>query len=92
MGRTVRELELTLTSRELSEWAAYYMLEPFGQHRTDDGARGIMALMYNANRPAKSEAAEPSEFMPVWKPPVPKEDPQVAIERARAWFERQANG
>jgi len=32
MGRTKRELQSQLTSREFAEWYAYYTMEPFGDH------------------------------------------------------------
>ena len=40
MGRTVRELAKAMGSDELSEWAAYYQLEPFGP-MADDWRHGI---------------------------------------------------
>ena len=87
LGRTVADLERSLTSAELTEWAGFYLLEPFGQSRADDGARGIMALLYNANRAPKAKAAEPSEFMPVWRPQETI-DAEAKAEKLRAWLDR----
>lgn len=50
LGMTRRRLLSELDSAELSEWMAYYQLEPFGCP-ADDARHGIMAAMfYNANR------------------------------------------
>lgn len=87
LGRTVAELERSLTSAELTEWAGYHMLEPFGQQRADDGQRGVMALLYNANRAAKSKALEPSEFMPAWRPPEKRAADNGAA--LKAWLDKQ---
>lgn len=37
MGRTVGELEQTLTMSELAEWRAYDVIDPIGGYRTDLG-------------------------------------------------------
>jgi hypothetical protein len=87
LGRTVAELERSLSSAELTEWAGYSLLEPFGQQRADDGQRGIMALLYNANRAPKAKAVEPSDFMAVWRPQETI-DAEAAAERLRAWLDR----
>lgn len=35
MGRTVEELLLTMSAKELTEWMAFSTLEPFGDERAD---------------------------------------------------------
>lgn len=35
LGMTVKELLQRMDSRELSEWMAYYNIEPFGEERAD---------------------------------------------------------
>lgn len=87
LGRTVADLERSLSSAELTEWAGYSLIEPFGQPRTDDGARGIMALLFNAHRDTKAKAAEPADFLQVWKPKA-QIDAEAQAERLRAWLER----
>ena len=89
LGRTVSELERSLTSAELTEWAAYSLLEPFGQQRADDGLRGIMSLLYNANRAPKSKPIEPDEFMRAWRPQETI-DAETKNARLRDWLDRQA--
>ena len=63
MGRTVAELELSLGSAELSEWIAFYELEPFGPRRDNYHAGMIAAMIANSNRAKGAKAVSPSDFM-----------------------------
>jgi len=72
MGKPVAELERTLTSHELAEWAAYNIVEPFGQPRTDDGFRLLAYALFNANRGKNAKPFEMGEFLKVWEPPQRK--------------------
>ena len=47
LGRTVNELEQTLGSGELTEWKAYYSIEPFGQERDNWNTAMIAATVAN---------------------------------------------
>ena len=47
LGRTVSELEQTLGSGELTEWKAYYSIEPFGQERDNWNTAVIAATVAN---------------------------------------------
>lgn len=47
---TVRELLDRIDSREMSEWMAYYRIEPFGEMRADLRQQSICATIANANR------------------------------------------
>lgn len=51
----------SMSSRELSEWMAYYELEPFGEGRADLRAGTVAAVVA---RSAGSKSAKPSDFMP----------------------------
>jgi hypothetical protein len=42
-----------MSSRELSEWMAYYSLEPFGEYRADLRAAIIARMAAQSNRPLK---------------------------------------
>jgi len=55
-----------LSSRSISEWMAYYSLEPFGEERADLRFGMLMALLANINRdPEKRrEPYTAEEFMP----------------------------
>lgn len=55
-----------LSSWQVTEWLAYYGLEPFGEERSDLRAGIVAATVANANRDAKRRAKpfEPGEFMP----------------------------
>ncbi|ATP18567.1 hypothetical protein BV87_09305 [Sphingobium yanoikuyae] len=48
MGRTVEELSASLSDDELTEWMAFYDVEPFGCAVEDDRARHIVSILFNA--------------------------------------------
>lgn len=60
------ELGHRLSSRELSEWMAYYELEPWGEDRGDLRAGIVASVIANVNRDPKQRRApfEPQDFMP----------------------------
>lgn len=62
LGRTVSELEASLSSTEFTEWMAYYTLEPFGQWRDNWHSAQLASLLYNINR-GKNKALETADFM-----------------------------
>lgn len=53
LGRTVSELDNTLSSSEFVEWMAYYTIEPWGQWRDNWHSAQIAALLYNVNSSKK---------------------------------------
>jgi len=61
---TVAEMLARISAQELTEWAAYYMLEPFGEDRADLRAGIISATVANVNRGEKQEPLTAQEFMP----------------------------
>jgi hypothetical protein len=67
MACTVAELGRRLSSAELTEWMAMELLEPSGDARADDRARGIMTLIARAN--GWPDAA-PGDFLTAWQPPA----------------------
>lgn len=66
---TVGELLGRIGSRELTEWMAYYALEPFGAERGDLQAGIVAATVANVNRDKKKqrEPFTPQDFMPDWE-------------------------
>ncbi len=68
MGQVdVDALLASLSSRQISEWMAYFALEPFGEERADLRAALIACLIANANRDEKKRPTpfRVEEFMPV---------------------------
>ncbi len=63
LGRTVSELEASMSSSEFSEWIEYYQLEPFGQWRDNWHAAQIAALLFNANRGKTQQPLKAQDFM-----------------------------
>ncbi len=62
-GRTVAELQRTMSSAEFVRWKAYYKLEPGEPYRTDLRFATLMALIANMVRGKKQKARTPKEFM-----------------------------
>ena len=53
---TVRELLARIDSRELTEWMAFYELEPWGSEIDDHRAGTIAATIANVNRDPKKKS------------------------------------
>ena len=73
-----------MSSQELTEWAAFYALEPFGEERADLRAGIISATVANVNRGEKQEPLTAQEFMPKFgeeqvdgEPEPPEDDPEA---------------
>lgn len=62
LGRTVAELYETLTPQEMTEWQAYYQLEPWGAWRDNWHSAQLSTLLFNINR-GKHPAAKVKDFM-----------------------------
>lgn len=65
---TVRELLSRIDSQELSEWMAFYTLEPWGTEVEDLRAGIVASTIANANRDPKKQRKpfKPQDFMPKW--------------------------
>ena len=59
------ELLARISSRELTEWMAYYALEPFGEVQDEYRAALVASMVANTARDEKkhSEAFQAKEFM-----------------------------
>ena len=58
-----------MDSRELTEWAAFYTLEPFGGDTEYIGHAITASTVANANRGKNKKAAKVEDFMPKWEKP-----------------------
>lgn len=54
-----------LSGRELTEWQAYYRLDPWGGGRDDANAAMIASCVVNMLR-ARGPAVSPADLMPKW--------------------------
>jgi len=63
---TVRELLRRIDSRELSEWQAYYGIEPWGTEVDDHRFGVVTSTIANVNRDPKKRARpyNPDDFFP----------------------------
>ena len=64
-----------MSSRELTEWMAFFSLEPWGTEVEDWRAGLIAATIANANRDPKKRRKlyEPQDFMPRYEKPQVEE-------------------
>ena len=57
------ELLATISSEELTEWAAYYQIDPFGSHRADIQAGVVASTMANIHA-KRGHSFTPADFIP----------------------------
>lgn len=81
---TVRELLARIDSRELSEWMAYYEVNPFGSVRDDLQAGIVASTIANVNRGKNDKSFTPSDFMPYMDKPEQSEGDMQAVMDALA--------
>lgn len=81
---TVREMLSRIDAHELTEWLAYYRIEPFGESVADQRMGIQAALLANINRDSKHnrEPYRPTDFIPwheanVDTGPVLLDDPEA---------------
>lgn len=88
----MRELEWSLDSDELTEWAAYAQIDPFGGIRGDYHAAIITSNMMNAH--AGKLVTKPKDFMPTFGPPTltPAMSPQQIHAMLSMRFRRGPGG
>mgnify|MGYP003645784528 FL=1 len=84
LGCTVRELLARIDSHELSEWMAFYSLDPFGDVRGDLQAGIVASTIANANSGKGSRTFQPADFMPLMEKPEQDEDDMISIMTAMA--------
>ncbi|NBT83020.1 MAG: DUF4035 domain-containing protein [Betaproteobacteria bacterium] len=70
----VRELLARVGSDELTEWMAFYQLEPFGEMRADLRSGVVASTFANAHRTKDARAFTPEDFMPYIERTTPKDD------------------
>ncbi len=61
---TVNELLHRVSAQELTEWMAFYRLEPFGSEANYLGHAITSATVMNSQRTKKSKVFKPETFMP----------------------------
>jgi hypothetical protein len=64
LGCTVRELLGRLDSQELSEWMAFYSIDPWGDQRGDLRNAMLLAHVVGMMRKRGTMPPHPREFMP----------------------------
>lgn len=53
-----------MSARELSEWAAFFALEPFGYQAGLHGSAVVASTIANVNRRKGQRAFKPADFLP----------------------------
>lgn len=80
---TVRELGERMSATELTQWAEFADIEPFGSHIDDVRTGSITAALYNVNRDLEQcpEPFAPLDFCPwnatQYAPPAEAQDAQL---------------
>lgn len=84
LGMTVEELGQRMSSRELSEWMAFFSLEPWGCEVEDWRFAMLASVIANVNRDPKKHRKpfEPRDFLP--------QRDKVAVQQEEQTWEEQA--
>lgn len=69
MGVPVDHLLKSISARELTEWMAYYEVEPFGEARDDLRMGIICSTIANVNRGKGGRVFKPEDFIPKFNKP-----------------------
>jgi len=64
LGMTVEDLSIKMSSSEMSEWAAYYRIEPFGDVRNDVHAAMICQSVISPHMEKGKKPPSIEELMP----------------------------
>lgn len=91
LGMTVGELLGRASGRELTEWTAYYKLEPFGEERADVRAGVVASVIANVHR-GKNRPFRPTDFMVFRDPAVVRAEQEREAERDLERFFRAREG
>lgn len=71
----MRQLLAEIDSAELTEWLAFYRIDPFGDQRGDVQSATVARMVYLANCDKKAPTLSLKEFMP-FLPPEPEQSPE----------------
>jgi hypothetical protein len=82
----VRELLQRIGSDEITEWMAFYQLEPFGDMRADLRSGVIASTFANANRTKHTRPFTPEDFMPFVDRPEPIDEARLNVARFKSMF------
>ena len=89
LGLPVREMLASMGSDELTEWMAYYQLEPFGDYRADYRSGVVASTFANAHRAKDAGPFKPEDFMPFLDKPKatqPQDETQLNVARFKGMF------
>lgn len=84
---TVRELLSRIDSRELSEWQAFFRLEPMPEQRADFRSGVIASVIANSNRTKNTKPFEPHDFIPDYDQAPEKTDAKAVQRKVKDAFQ-----
>ena len=75
-----------MTSTEVTDWLAFFQLDPWGGERGDMRAGIVASVVANVNRGNTRAPFEASDFMPKFGPakPVTKADQMAVLDAIKA--------
>ena len=86
LGLPVREMLSRMGSDELTEWMAYYQLEPFGDYRADYRSGVVASTLANVHRSKDANPFKPEDFMPFLERKKVNEKASFNVARFKAMF------
>lgn len=86
-------LDAVLSSKQLTDWIAYSLLEPFGSRREDARAGTIAATVVNMQKGKNAQSVSANDFFPEFTPSKEKEDQsKKAILAQQSFFAQSIPG
>ena len=76
-----------MSSRTLTEWMAYYNIEPFGDELLDVHMANVTAILANQNRKKNQKAMKPGDFR-LWKQVKEAFNPNEFYENLKGFLRR----
>lgn len=88
LGQPVRQLLAAIGSDELTEWMAFYQLDPFGDMRGDYRSGVVASTFANAHRADGVKPFTPEDFMPFVdrREKMESDEVQVNVHKFKAMF------
>ncbi|MBB1583226.1 DUF4035 domain-containing protein [Serratia sp. OS31] len=88
LGKTLGELQQSISMSELRLWAAYDRISPIGDERGDFLAAQLVAAFHNARRDPKSQPVDLNDMVIKWG--ASGDGPEESLTGLESWLDEMA--
>ena len=81
-----------MTSSELSDWMAFYRIEPFGCHAEDRRSAQIVNMLYDINKKKGASSLKLEEILINFVHAIKEESTKSLAAKLRAWASASKKG